>query len=145
MEEKKYTLDQIYGMVNDFLKKYPFNISWRIKQHCKIIEKHLNSDEEIFYIFPAQKNTSSFDISSTVIVVFTNKRILIGQKKVLWGYNLLSITPDMFNDFEVYKGMISIEVRGRSHNLTLQGMYFRAMSCRKNCCLYKYWLHQCYT
>lgn len=106
MEEKKYTLDQIYGMANDFLKKYPFNISWRIKQHCKIIEKHLNPDEEIFYLFPAQKNISSFDISSTVIIVFTNKRILIGQKKILWGYNLLSITPDMFNDFEVYKGMI---------------------------------------
>ena len=35
-----------------------------------------------------------------------NKRILIGQKRVLWGYNITSITPDMFNDFELSKGLI---------------------------------------
>ena len=106
MEEKKMTFDDIYSMVNDFLKEYPLNICWRIRQHCKVIEKHINNDEKIIFAFPAQKNTNSFDIFSTVVLAFTNKRILIAQKKVLWGYNLLSITPDMFNDFSVNKGMI---------------------------------------
>ena len=106
MKDKKISFDEIYSMVNDFLKEYPLNICWRVKQHCKVIEKHINDDEKIIFIFPAQKNTSSFDIFSTVVLAFTNKRILIAQKKVLWGYNLLSITPDMFNDFSVNKGMI---------------------------------------
>lgn len=106
MEEKSISFDMLYARLNEFLRKYPLNITWRIRQHCKILYKHLNSEEKIFYVFPAQKNTNTFDIFSTVVIAFTNKRILIAQKKVLWGYNLLSITPDMFNDFEVYKGLI---------------------------------------
>ena len=106
MEGNKVTFDEIYSRVNDFLKKYPLTICWRTKAHCKIIEKHINEDEDIIYIFPAQKNDNTFDIFSSVVLVFTNKRIMIAQKKVLWGYNFLSITPDMFNDFQVNKGMI---------------------------------------
>lgn len=76
--------------------------------------------------------------SSLLQEVNARTRTAIVKKKILRFYVCFMIC-------EVYKGMISIEVRGRSHNLTLQGMYFRAISCRKNCCLYKYWLHQCYT
>lgn len=96
----------IYEKVNEFLKKYPFTIAFRLSKHAKILEKHLNEGEEIFYAFPAQKNSSPFDIFSTCIVTFTNKRILIAQKRVLPGYRLNSITPDLFNDFQVYKGII---------------------------------------
>lgn len=106
MEESKDRYNEVYSLVNQFLKKYPLTIAWRISSHCKILAKHLNQDEKIIYIFPAQKNPSTFDIFSTVIIAFTDKRILIAQKRILWGYNLLSITPDMFNDFEVYKGII---------------------------------------
>ena len=105
-ENKTITVDEVYNMANEFLKKFPLTITWRIKQHSKVMAKHLNPDEKIFYIFPAQKNPNTLDIFSTVLIALTNKRILIVQKKILWGYNLLSITPDMFNDFEIYKGMI---------------------------------------
>ena len=105
-ESKTITVDEVYNMANEFLKKYPLTITWRIRQHSKVMAKHLNADEEIYYIFPAQKNPNTLDIFSTVLIALTNKRILIVQKKILWGYNLLSITPDMFNDFEVYKGLI---------------------------------------
>ena len=44
-----------------FLKKYPFTIAWRVKEHCKIIDKHLNPDEEILYVFVGQKNDRSID------------------------------------------------------------------------------------
>ena len=103
---KKLSLDEIYMMVANFLKKYPWTISWRIRQHTKVLAKHINSGEEILYIFPAQKNPNPFDIFSTCIVAFTSKRIVIAQKRVIWGYLLMSVTPDMFNDFEVYKGML---------------------------------------
>ncbi|MBR2604000.1 MAG: PH domain-containing protein [Bacilli bacterium] len=96
----------VYKLADDFLSKYSFTIAWRIKQHAKIMEKHLNSDEEIFYLFAAQKNPNPFDIFSTCLVALTNKRIMVAQKRVIFGYNLKSVTPDLFNDFSVYKGII---------------------------------------
>lgn len=105
-EQIKHTSDEVYKLVSEFLKKYPWTLTWRIRQHSNVIAKHLNGDEEVYYIFAAQKNSSAFNIFSTCLIAFTSKRILIGQKRVLWGYNLTSITPDMFNDFEVYKGLI---------------------------------------
>ena len=46
------------------------------------------------------------DIFSTFVVVLTNKRILLAQKRILWGYTFLAITPDMFNDLTVSSGII---------------------------------------
>ena len=96
----------IYNEVNEYLKRYPLTFAWRIKQHVGVICKHLNSDEEVYYVFPVQINYNSFNVFNTCLVALTNKRILIGQKRVLWGYNITSITPDMFNDFELTKGLI---------------------------------------
>lgn len=97
---------QIYTKISEFIKKYPLTMAFRLGKHCKVIEKHLNPEEEVIYAFPAQKNMSSFEIFSSCIVAFTNKRILVAQKRVLPGYRLNSITPDMFNDFQVYRGFI---------------------------------------
>ena len=33
--------------------------------------------------------------------MLTNKRILIGRKRLFFGYFLTSVTPEMFNDFKV--------------------------------------------
>lgn len=98
--------NDLYQRVYEFLKKYPLTMAFRLRKHIKVLEKHLNDDEEVFYIFPGQKNDSIFDIFSTCVVAFTNKRILIAQKRVLPGYRLNSITPDLFNDFQVFKGLI---------------------------------------
>ena len=99
------TEDGIYKEVNEYLKRYPMTLAWRIRQHTKVISKHLNRDEDVYYVFPAQRNPDSINIFTTCLVALTNKRILIDQKRVLWGYNITSITPDMFNDFELSKGM----------------------------------------
>ena len=100
------TEDGIYKEVDEYLRRYPFTFAWRIRQHTKVICKHLNADEEIYYVFPAQRNPDSLNIFSTCLIALTNKRILIAQKRVLWGYNITSITPDMFNDFELSKGLL---------------------------------------
>lgn len=96
----------VYGKVKEFKRKYPMTISWRLKQHSKIARMHLNPDEEIIYSFAAQKNDNPFDITTTAVVVLTNKRIIIAQKRVLFGYFFKSITPDMFNDLTVKMGLI---------------------------------------
>ena len=92
--------------IKKFKSKYPLTIAWRLKAHSKVIEKHLNPGETVNFVFAAQKGYSSYDIFSTFIVVLTNKRILLAQKRILWGYTYLSVTPDMFNDLTVHSGLI---------------------------------------
>lgn len=96
----------VYEHLVQFKKKYPMTISWRLKHHAKIIEKHLNPGEEILYAFSAQKNDNPFDLISTYAIVLTNKRIMLGSKRVLFGYFFTTITPDLFNDLKVQMGLI---------------------------------------
>ena len=96
----------VYEELKKFKKKYPMTISWRLKKHAKVIEKHLNPDEKILYAFAAQKNDNPLDVITTYAVVITNKRILLASKRVLFGYFLVSITPDLFNDLSVKMGLI---------------------------------------
>ena len=96
----------VHQQLLDFKKKYPMTIAWRLKSHAKVIEKHLNPGEEILYTFAAQKNDNPLDIITTYAVVLTNKRIMVGSKRVLFGYFFTTITPDMFNDLKVNMGII---------------------------------------
>lgn len=96
----------VYSMVRSFKRKYPLTISWRLKQHCKVVENFLNPDEEVRYAFAAQKNNNPLDIVTTYVVVLTNKRILLGTKRLLFGYFYTSITPDLFNDLKVSMGIV---------------------------------------
>lgn len=96
----------VYEQVRAFKNKYPMTVGWRLKQNSEVIEKHLNPGEEVFYAFVAQKNDNPLDIISTAVVALTNERILIGRKRVVMGYFLDSITPDMFNDLKILSGII---------------------------------------
>ncbi len=91
----------VYQMAKRFKNKYPDTVAWRLKQNASIVEKHLNPGEEVKYVFIGQKNDNPLDIITTAVVAITNKRILIGSKRVVFGYFLTSITPDMFNDLKV--------------------------------------------
>lgn len=95
-----------YELARKFTSKYPMSIAWRVKQHCKVLDKHLNSGEEILYIFAGQKNDSFLNIFNTYVIAFTNKRIIATTKRVLFGYFFKSITPDMYNDLTVHRGII---------------------------------------
>lgn len=96
----------VYQKAKEFKQKFPMTISWRLKAHSKVIEEHLNPGEVVNYAFAAQKNANPFDIITTYVVVLTNKRILLGQKRLLFGYFFKAITPDMFNDITVSMGLI---------------------------------------
>lgn len=90
-----------YEKLKEFRKKYPSTVAWRLKKHARIIDMHLNKDEIIIYAFAAQKNDNMFDVVSTNAIVLTNKRLIFGTKRLLFGYFFTSITPDMFNDLTV--------------------------------------------
>lgn len=99
-------MGKVYKYALRFKNKYPMTVAWRLKQNASVIEKHLNPDEEVLYAFVAQKNDNPFDIVGTGVVALTNKRILIGRKRVVFGYFLDSITPDMFNDLKIKGGLL---------------------------------------
>jgi len=95
-----------YEMIREFKKKYPFTLAWRCRSHCDIIDRHLNYGEKILYMFSGQKNDRSIDIFNTYVLAFTNKRIMVATKRVLFGYFFKSITPDMYNDLTIHKGLL---------------------------------------
>ena len=96
----------VYKKILKFKEKYPMTIGWRLKEHASVVERHINPDEHVIYAFIAQKNDSPFNIFNSAIVALTNKRILIGRKRLFVGYFLNSITPDMYNDLKLTSGLI---------------------------------------
>ena len=99
-------MSKCYEMVKRFREKYPSTVAFRIAKHCEVIDRHLNPGEEVIYAFAAQKNDTFFQIFNTNVVALTNKRIMIATKRVIWGYFFVSITPDMFNDLTIYRGIL---------------------------------------
>ncbi len=102
--------NDIYNKVIEFKRKYPLTVAFRLKKHSKIVQVHLNPGEKIIYAFCGQKNYQSWVLINSCVVVLTSKRILIGQKRVLWGYFFTTITPDMYNDLKVRKNLIWSDV-----------------------------------
>lgn len=96
----------VYSEAKKFKEKHKLTIAWRLKHHSEVIQKHLNPGEEVLYVFCAQKNDVTYDLFTSCVVALTNRRIIIGQKRVLFGYFMTSITPDLFNDLSVRKGLI---------------------------------------
>lgn len=96
----------IYEKAQEFKRKYPSTVAFRIKAHAKVASKFIGSDEEIKYVFVAQKNFHSYEIANTNIVVLTDKRIIVATKRLVFGYFFRMITPDMFNDLTIKHGII---------------------------------------
>jgi len=96
----------VYEQALEFKRKYSKTIAWRLKKNSSVIEKHLNPDEKVLYVFCAQKNDHPLNILGTAVVALTNQRILIGRDRVVIGYFMDSITPDLFNDLKVRSGII---------------------------------------
>lgn len=96
----------VYTLAKDFKRRYPATISFRIKAHAKLAQKFIGSDEEIKYVFVAQKNFKSYEFINTNVIVLTNKRLLVATKRLLFGYFYKAITPDMFNDLTIKSGIL---------------------------------------
>lgn len=121
--------NNVYEQALAFKKKYGMSIAWRLKKNSSVIQKHLNPDENVLYVCAAQKNNSPFDFFSTAIIVLTDKRLLVGRKRVVFGYFLDSITPEMFNDLKVLSGIIwgKIHIDTVNELVTLSNIDKRAL------------------
>ena len=103
-------MNDVYKMVMEFKRKYSKTVAFRLKKHAEVIQKHLNPEEKVLFAFCGQKNVPSLIFINSCVVALTNKRIIIGQKRVLWGYFFTAITPDMYNDLKVRKNLIWSDV-----------------------------------
>lgn len=97
--------NKVYNLARRFKNKYFGTIAFRIRAHSKVVAEHINKDEKLLYVFCGQKGGSNKEIFSSCVVALTSQRIIIGTKRVLWGYFLTTITPDLFNDLKVHSGV----------------------------------------
>ena len=120
----------VYNRVLKFKNKYPLTVAFRLKKHSKIIDAFVNPGEKILYVFCGQKNYSSYMLFNSCVVALTNKRILIAQKRLLWGYFYTMITPDMYNDIKVVKGLIwgNIEIDSIKENVYISNIDPKALN-----------------
>ena len=99
-------MNDVVRAVCAFRKKFPKTIAFRIKEHAKVIEKHLNPSEQLLFAFGAQLNEGKWHLFDTAIIALTSERIIIGHKGLIYGYNFITVTPDMYNDLTIKAGLI---------------------------------------
>ncbi len=99
-------MSSVYEHIRKFNERFPGGIAWRVKKHAQVIEDYLDNDEEVLYAFCGQKNDSFSDIFNTFVFVLTNKRLLMGHKRLIWGSFLYTVTPELYNDMQIYSGLI---------------------------------------
>lgn len=98
--------NSVYTLAKEFKRKYPATIAFRLRAHSKLAQKFIGSDEEVKYVFVAQKNFKSYEFINTNVIVLTNKRLLVATKRLIFGYFYRAITPDMFNDLTLKSGIL---------------------------------------
>ena len=97
---------RVYTLAKRFYNKYFGTICFRIGAHARVVDEHLNPEEKLYYVFCGQKGGSQKEIFSSCVVALTNERIIVATKRVLWGYFLTTVKPDLFNDLKVQSGII---------------------------------------
>ena len=97
---------RVYKLVCRFKRKYPMTIANNLKKHSKVAASIIEKEEKVLYAFCGQKNDTHGMIFDTCVVVVTDKRLIIGQKRLLWGYQITTITPELFNDLKISSGLL---------------------------------------
>ena len=95
-----------YEIVKDFKKRYPATICWRVNKHSELVDNNLNPNEKVIYAFAAQNNGTHDSIFDTAVLAVTNERLILAQNRILIGYKVTTITPDLYNDLSVNAGII---------------------------------------
>lgn len=98
--------NKIYILAKKFKEKFFGTVAFRIKAHSNVIQEHINKDEKLLYVFCGQRGHSNYEIFSSCIIVLTDKRILVGTKRVLFGYFYTSVSLKWFNDLKIQSGVL---------------------------------------
>ena len=60
----------------------------------------------MLYAFAAQNNGTHDSIFDTAVLALTSERLIIAQDRIVIGYKVSTITPDLYNDLQVNAGII---------------------------------------
>lgn len=118
----------VYKMVRRFKNKYPYTFAFRLKRHADVIQNVIDKDEKVLYTFCGQKNDSHSMLFDSCVVALTNKRIIVGQKRI-FGYYVITINTKLFNDLSINSRIIwgRIEIDTVKENLFISNIDKRAM------------------
>jgi hypothetical protein len=94
-------MKSIYEKALEFKNRYPGTFGYRLKKHAKVIEDNLLEGEKVTNVYCGSLGT--FD---TAILAITNKRIILGHKKLFFGSKCVSINNDKICSVNAYNGMI---------------------------------------
>ncbi len=96
-----------YDLVREFKKKYPSTVNWwRTRKHAALVDKNLNPGEKVLYAFAAQNDNAYGSIFNTAVLALTTDRLIIAQDRLIVGYKVVSVTPDLYNDITINAGFI---------------------------------------
>lgn len=95
----------VYPSVIRFKRKYSMTIAFRLKKHAAVVDGILDKDEKVLYAFCGQRNDDNRFFFDSCIVALTNKRIIVGQKRI-FGYYIINVRTELFNDLKIRAGLI---------------------------------------
>lgn len=94
----------VYPKVLRFKRKYPMTIAFRLRKHASVVDGILDKDEKVLYAFCGQRNDDNRFLFESCVVVLTDKRIIVGEKRLL-GYYIINIRTELFNDLKIRAGL----------------------------------------
>ena len=77
-------MGQVYDKALEFKRRHPGGVIWNLKDHCEVVEKHLNPGEYVTFAFAGQKNDKFYELFQTCVVVLTYNDLLVYQG-LIWG------------------------------------------------------------
>ena len=118
----------IYEKLLRFRRKYPMTVAFRLRKHAKVVEKVLDKDEKVLYAFCGQRNDVNHLFFESCAVALTNKRIIIGEKRII-GYYVINVQTELFNDLKIRSGLIwgSIEIDTVKENVFISNLSKRSL------------------
>lgn len=119
----------IYRLALKFKRKYPNTIAIRLKKHSEVVQKVIDSDEKVLYVFCGQRNDAFHLFFESCVIVLTNKRIIIGEKRALFGYYVITVSPELFNDLKMTSGIFwgKIEIDTVKENIFISNIDKKAL------------------
>lgn len=120
----------IYKLALRFKRKYPNTIALRLKKHSQVVKNILDKDEKVLYVFCGQRNDVHHLLFDSCVVALTSKRIIIGEKRAFFGYYVITVSPELFNDLKIISGLFwgRIEIDTVKENIFISNIDKKALN-----------------
>lgn len=118
----------VYPKILRFKQKYSMTIAFRLKKHCQVVDHVLDPDEKVLYAFCGQRNDDNRFLFESCVVALTNKRIIVGEKRI-FGYFVINVRTELFNDLKIRAGLLfgHVEIDTVKENIHISNLDKKAL------------------